>query len=256
MRNFWDIVKDVIHRSEILLEVLDARMVEKTRNTELEEKITKAGKQIIYVITKCDLVPDATIKEIKQKLFPCVVVSSPKHHGMTILRDTILRYAKSDPVIIGVVGYPNTGKSSLINALAGRHSAPVSIVSGYTRAIQLIKVDNRIRILDTPGVIPFMEKDVEKHVQTGTIDFTKVKDPEGALYALMEEFPGVIEKVYSMTEEKEKDVVLEKIAIAQNRLLKGGTPDTQTMARVILRRWQKGELAATGGEKQQRRRRN
>lgn len=242
MATYWRLVNEVIRRSEIVLEVLDGRMIEKTRNAELEDKIAKAQKKLIYVLTKCDLCSKEEMESAKHTLNPSVFVSAPKRYGIMMLRDKILQYATTDPVIVGVVGYPNVGKSSLINALAGRHSAPTSPVSGYTRGIQLIKVDNRIRILDTPGVIPYMEKDKEKHAMTATVDWAKVKDPESAVFSLMVEYPGMIEKKFRVKIGENKEETLEKIALKSGCLVKGGEPDCQRMARVILRQWQLGEI--------------
>ena len=55
---------------------------------------------------------------------------------------------------VGVLGYPNTGKSSIINALKGRASAPTSPVSGYTKGMQWIRASKRMYLLDPPGVFP------------------------------------------------------------------------------------------------------
>ena len=65
MASFWNIVNKVIRESDILLEVLDARMVKETRNKEIEDKVKKSGKILIYVINKCDLVEKPTLERYK-----------------------------------------------------------------------------------------------------------------------------------------------------------------------------------------------
>ena len=76
MANFLKIVNQVIRDSDIILEVLDERFVEKTRNIEIENKVKKEGKQLIYVINKCDLVDRIALeKKYKKNLFPCVYVT-------------------------------------------------------------------------------------------------------------------------------------------------------------------------------------
>ena len=74
MTSYWKIVNDVIVKADLLLIVLDARFVESTRNKEVESKVASAGKPIIYVITKCDLVDKETLEGSKKKLSPCVFV--------------------------------------------------------------------------------------------------------------------------------------------------------------------------------------
>jgi hypothetical protein len=244
MANFWKLVNGVIAKSDILLEVLDARMIDQTRNEELEDKIQKAGKQIIFVINKCDLVnKDELEKEIrKKKLFPSVFISSTEYYGITMLRDKILRYAKREEVIVGVLGYPNTGKSSLINTLNGRASVPVSMKSGFTRSVQLIRTDKRISLLDTPGVIPYGEKDQSKHIMISTIDFTKVKDPEMAAMDLIDQMDGLIEKYYGVEKKEDSSETIVEIALKQKKLIKGGNPNIDLMSRTILRDWQTGKI--------------
>lgn len=245
MANFWRLVNDVISDADVLLLLLDARLVDETRNLEIEDKVKRAGKPLIYVITKCDLVDKADAEKHKKYLKPCVFVSATMHHGTTLLREKILIEAKRmnhehKTVRVGVLGYPNVGKSSLINAMKGKRSAPTSMMSGYTKSVQNIRADNRVMFIDTPGVIPYQEKDELKHSFIGTIDFTKSKEPDMIILELMERFPGIIEKYYHVDVKDDKEETLEDITVKQHILIKGGKPDTVRMARMILKDWQKG----------------
>src|SRR3989338_5858346 len=154
MTNFWAIVKEVINKSDLLLEILDARFVEETRNIELEDRIREAGKEFIFVINKCDLVSQNYLNKEKQrlsKIAPCVFVSSIMRLGTKMLRDEINNHIRGDRIKVGVVGYPNVGKSSVINVLKGRHSAPTSSYSGYTKGLRDVNVTSKITMVDTPG---------------------------------------------------------------------------------------------------------
>lgn len=244
---FWDVVNNVIHDADVILLLLDARSVEETRHQEIEDKVKRLGKPLVYVITKCDLVPKTVVEKYKKTLKPCVFVSAIEHHGTTILRDRILievnkaKLAKPQ-VKVGVLGYPNVGKSSLINALKGRAAAPTSRLSGHTKGVQKIRIDNRILLLDTPGVIPYREDDDIKHTKIGTIDYTKTKNPDMVVLQLLQEYPGRIEKFYDVTPEEDPEETLEKIAKKLKMLMKGNRPDIERLARLILRSWQKGEI--------------
>ncbi|NQV09523.1 50S ribosome-binding GTPase [Candidatus Woesearchaeota archaeon] len=247
MPNFWNVVNDVIQEADVLLLLLDARLVNETRNLEIEKRVKNNRKPLIYVITKSDLVDRKENEKFRKEINPCVLVSAKKHLGKTRLRQQILIEAKrkgieKDQVTVGVLGYPNVGKSSLINAMKGRRAASTSIMSGHTKGMQMIKGDNRIMFLDTPGVIPFREKDWVKHTLIGTIDFTKSKDPDLVVMRLMEKFPGMVESYYKVKKNEDLEEVIEEIARKKNILKKGGVPDMKRMAREILKDWQKGEI--------------
>jgi ribosome biogenesis GTPase A len=245
MTNFWKIVKRVINDADVILLVLDARLVEQTRNNEIEANVKKTGKPLIYVLTKCDLVEKEDAEKWKKILKPCVFISSKDYLGVNLLKERIFIESKKSEikgsVRVGVLGYPNVGKSSLINALKGKSSATVSSNSGQTRGV--MKVRSRgIIFLDTPGVIPYMEKDAVKQAITGTIDFNKAKNPDLIVMEIMEQNPGKIEIFYGVEEKEDNEETIEDIAIKYHLLAKGGKPDTLRAARKILKDWQTGKI--------------
>ena len=241
MPSFWKHVNLVLKEADIIIEVLDARMIQETRNEEIENKIKKSNKKILYVINKCDLVNKKKIDSTKKELKPSVFISSREHLGTTILKKKILELSRGEKVTVGIVGYPNVGKSSLINALAGRGKARTSIESGYTKGVQRIRVDNKILLLDTPGVFPNKEKDVAKHGAIGAIDFAKIKDPEIVALKLIESEKDLIKQHFKIVEDEAEDI-LEAIAIKFKKLSKGGKANLEIAARFLLREWQTGKI--------------
>ena len=199
MPSFWRHVNKVLLEAELIIEVLDARMIKETRNFEIERKVEKLGKKMLYVINKCDLAKKEELDKIKKQLKPSVFISSTKHLGTTILKKKILELSKGKAVTVGILGYPNVGKSSLINALAGKGKARTSAESGYTKGFQKIRVDKRILLLDTPGVFPRKEKDIIKHGRTGAISYAKLKDPETVVLGLIESEKERILRHYSIS---------------------------------------------------------
>ncbi len=250
MPSYWTLVKHVIQDADILLLVLDARLVNESRNSELERRISDSGKPIIYILNKCDLVNREETQKLCKELQPSVMISAKEHLGVSKLRERIHIEAKrlhKKEVVVGVLGYPNVGKSSLINALKGRKSASTSPLSGHTKGLQRIRVGRRILLMDTPGVIPYnepKEKHFIKHAAIGSIDYTHIREPDIVVVDLLSKFPGRIEAYYGVESNDDPyDTILE-IAKKRRVLKKGGTPDEMRIARMILTDWQKGRIAA------------
>ena len=239
MKNFWSIVKRVIKESDILLLVLDARFPELSSNKELREKTSH--RPIIYILNKCDLVEKEELEKWKKKLGNCIFVSSKEKFGTTILKKKILSLARKEKVTVGVLGYPNTGKSSLINALKGRKSTKTSSISGYTKKKQILKISERIYLIDTPGVLPFMEKDETKLALINALDFNKVKDPDLVVEELIRNKKRTICSYYKVEELDDPSDIIEAIAIKYNKLKKGAEPDIISTAKMILKDWQQGK---------------
>lgn len=275
------LAKELIRISDIIIEVLDARFIEESRNIELENEIKNKGKKIIYAINKVDLVD---IKELLSSgklsnLRPYVLISCKANIGRTLLRNRIrievkrmrkenldlLKKAKSglaeisiaekEIIIkrdrrahIGIMGYPNTGKSTLINVLSGGGAARAAPESGFTKGIQKIRFSKDILILDSPGIIPEKEnlfvnlEDSKKHAKIGAKNFDKTKEPEAALNEIINEYPGKIEKYYEIESNGDLEILLEKLGRKFGFLLKGNIVDADKTARRILKDWQSGRI--------------
>jgi ribosome biogenesis GTPase A len=240
MTNFWTIVNNVIEKSDVILEVVDARLAHDSRNPEIERKVSEKRKRLIIVINKCDLIEKKEMEQLKKEIRNSVFVSSLQMLGTTILKKKILQVGNKEKIIVGVLGYPNTGKSSVINAIAGKSKARTSPQSGQTTGQQYIRVGKRILLIDTPGVIPFKEEDEFKHAVISAKDFTKVKDPEVVALDIISTLHGKIELYYGIKISDDPEEILEAIAIKCNCLRKGGIADTETTARKVIKDWQRG----------------
>lgn len=230
MKKYWRVAYKVIKESDILLEIIDARFIEDTRNKVIERKILSAGKKLIIVINKSDLV--SKVKKIPNSIY----ISSKIRLGTKRLRDLIFSKAKKNALTkVGVLGYPNTGKSSVINSLKGGGSARVSPESGFTKGMQYIKLNKRIMLIDTPGVIPFSKRNALKLVLIGSKNFADLKDPESVAEEIIERYKEKIREVYGIKS-------LEELAIKYNKLKKGGVPNTKEAARILITDWQRGKL--------------
>lgn len=252
MASYKRISKDVIKKADVLLEVVDARFPDETRNSEVERDIANAKKPFIIVLNKCDLVSKQTLERTKSrlsKIAPTVFVSSKDRSGTTILRHKILETAgkKGRGILVGSLGYPNTGKSSVINAVTGRHRAGTSPVSGHTKGVQHINAGSRIKFIDTPGVIPFDENDECIQGLLSVKDVTHLQDPVGVALRIIEkmcaENKAALEGFYHVeVGEQDSYGVLELIGGASNFLMKKGVVDEMRTAVKVVNDWQKGLL--------------
>jgi hypothetical protein len=243
------LAEKIIQDSDIILEVLDARFIEDTRNKEVEELILKSKKLLFFVINKSDL------KKIKRKdlegVKPYVLVSCKNRKGTKELRDKIKLFAKKfekEKVVVGVIGYPNTGKSSLINLLIGKSSAGVGSDAGFTKGIQKLRLSSGIVLLDSPGVIPkkeysgIQQSAISKHTKVGARSYSQVREPEMIVADLIKDYSNVLEAYYKIDAKGDSEILLEKLGKKLNFLKKGGEIDFDKTARKILKDWQEGRI--------------
>jgi len=246
MPNFWTVVNRVIRDTDLILFVLDARYVEKTRNQELEARIKLAGKPILFVINKSDLIELPELKRIKKEIGNAVFVSSKDFLGQTKLRDQINRLREGKDIIIGVVGYPNVGKSSVINMLAQKGVTGMSPTSNFTRGKQLVRLTEHIQLMDTPGVLAYEEKDEVELAKIGARSFDQLKDPILVAFKLIDEYKARVLSFYQVSPAEVKGMdeeeILEFLAKKRGCMQSGGKPDPHRMSTEIIRDWQSGKI--------------
>lgn len=237
-------VKDIIREVDVVLVVLDCQDPHGTRNFEIERYTAQEGKVLVFVLNKCDLVDREGLMPMKRRLSgvaPAVFTSAKDKYGIGKLKSMIKRHAPRMPVRVGIVGYPNVGKSMLANALKGKRSAGVSPVAGFTKGQQWLKVSENMLLYDSPGVV---DKRAEGDLAIiGAVDPDKCADPVGAAMKILDrvnfENPGEIEKRYGV---EFGDGVLDGIAKERGRLKPGGIPDAKAAAIIVIREWNRGKL--------------
>lgn len=187
-RSFDKVYKTILSSSDIILYVLDARDPNGTRSREIEREITAAdagSKRLILILNKIDLVPPPILQswlKYLRRSFPTLPLraSTPApnartfdHKSLTVkgTSETLLRALKTyahgtqlkRSITVGIIGYPNVGKSSVINALTSclgggatrsqSHTCPVGAEAGITAALREVKLDNKLKLLDSPGIV-------------------------------------------------------------------------------------------------------
>ena len=242
---YSEIAREVIDMSDIIIQVMDARFIPETMDYNLKEKFK--GKIIISVANKSDLALEEEAKNKRGVIF----ISCIKRKGIRKLRDRIkilAKMLKKEEVNVGVVGYPNTGKSSLINVLVGRRAARTAPKPGTTKGMQKISLGRGIKIFDTPGVIPenemnFSERDKERKLSIiNSRSVERVNNPEFVIVGLMRSYPQLLEKHYDIEANGDAEKLLELVGKKRHMLRKGGEVDVERTARAILKEWQDGKI--------------
>jgi ribosome biogenesis GTPase A len=251
------LAEKIVKMSDIILEVLDSRFIEETRNSDIEELIQQGGKKIIYVLNKSDLIDSKKINEQTVKLNPKVFVSCVNRSGFRELRERIKILShqihevvdkRLNRATVGIVGYPNTGKSSVINVLIGKKVAGTASEAGYTKGMQKARLTSEIVLVDSPGIIPNKEYStsdmglMSRHTKLGAKSFSQSKEPGTAVSSLVKEYPTVFDKFYNIASKGDAEILMEKLGRQKGFLKKGNEVDEDRTARLILRDWQEGKI--------------
>lgn len=294
-RAYDKIFKSVLASADIILYVLDARDPDGTRSREIERQVIAADggtKRLILILNKIDLVPPAVLKRwltYLRRYFSTLPLraSTPApnarifdHKALTskATSETLLHALKSYAqnkqlkcsTTVGVIGYPNVGKSSVINVLTSRLGAsssrvacPVGAEAGVTTALREVKLDNKLKILDSPGIVfpnsdskdePTKKKSTAQLTLLSALPPKSIPDPVPAISLLLSrlsaspaQFSAML-ATYSippLVSSADGDMTTEflvQVARKRGRLGKGGVPNLESAAMAVLSDWRDGRI--------------
>ncbi|QLG73747.1 hypothetical protein HG535_0F02580 [Zygotorulaspora mrakii] len=282
------IFKTVVDASDVILYVLDARDPEGTRSRKIEQAVLQSqGKRLILILNKVDLIPPYVLEQwlnVLKSSFPTIPLRSApgattstsfnKKLTQTVTANALLEALKTystnsnlkRSIVVGVIGYPNVGKSSVINALLSRRggtskACPVGNQAGVTTTMREVKVDNKLKILDSPGIcFPSESKKmpkVEKEAELALLSALPPKyiiDPYPSILMLVkrlsksEEMTNSFKKLYDLPAIPANDAdtftkhFLIHVARKRGRLSKGGIPNLASAGISVLNDWRDGKI--------------
>jgi len=221
----------------------------------------KPHKHLVLVLNKVDLVPTWVTKKWLNLLsseLPTVAFHASIHHSfgkgalINLLRQFSKLHSDKQQVSVGLIGYPNVGKSSVINTLRSKKVCKTAPIAGETKVWQYITLIRKIYLIDCPGIV-YPQGDTETDlILKGVVRVENVKDPENHIHAVLnrvkkEHLVGHYSyaKLTSSDNEipwKDAEDFLTKLALGSGRLLRGGEPDLSTVAKMVLNDFQRGNL--------------
>lgn len=222
-------LKKLVREADVVVEVVDARDPEGTR-IRIAERI--AGKKLLIVANKADLV-----KEGKGAKGPYLKVSAKERTREKLLKAIKSKSGKKRIKAL-FIGYPNVGKSSLINMLALRKAAKVSPIAGTTKGPQWVRIDENVMATDYRGIFPPQPK--EELSRKFAINVEKEPERFGyrAAKKILEdrELKEWVEKALNVRiEARDEEEVLIAIAKRRNLYLKGGEPNIPEACKILMR---------------------
>ncbi|KAM4601166.1 nucleolar GTP-binding protein 2 [Polymixia lowei] len=253
-KRIWGELYKVIDSSDVIIQVLDARDPIGTRSQSIETymKKEKPWKHLIFVLNKCDLIPTWVTKRwvaVLSQEYPTLAFhasltnSFGKGSLIQLLRQFGKLHTDKKQISVGFIGYPNVGKSSVINTLRSKKVCNVAPIAGETKVWQYITLMRRIFLIDCPGVVYPSEDSESDIVLKGVVQVEKIKNPEEHIGAVLERAkPEYIQKTYRIPAWSSAEDFLEKLAFRTGKLLKGGEPDLPTVSKMVLNDWQRGRI--------------
>ncbi|KAI8937969.1 GTPase required for pre-60S ribosomal subunit nuclear export and maturation, variant 2 [Plenodomus lindquistii] len=255
-KRIWNELYKVIDSSDVILHVLDARDPDGTRCRSVEKYIrTEAPhKHLVFVLNKVDLVPSkvaaAWVRHLSRE-FPTLAFhaninnSFGKGSLIALLRQFSSLHSDRKQISVGMVGYPNTGKSSIINTLRKKKVCVVAPIAGETKVWQYITLMKRIYMIDCPGIVPPNQSDTDEDLLLrGSVRVENVEYPAQYIPAVLKRVqPRHLQRTYDI-KDYDNDAVtfLEILCRKAGRLLKGGEADIDGAAKMVLNDWIRGKI--------------
>ncbi|XP_077073302.1 nucleolar GTP-binding protein 2 [Siphateles boraxobius] len=253
-KRIWGELYKVIDSSDVVIQVLDARDPMGTRSQSIESylKKEKPWKHLIFVLNKCDLIPTWVTKRwvaVLSQEHPTLAFhasltnSFGKGSLIQLLRQFGKLHSDKKQISVGFIGYPNVGKSSVINTLRSKKVCNVAPLAGETKVWQYITLMRRLFLIDCPGVVYPSDDSETDIVLKGVVQVEKIRTPEDHIGAVLERAKAeYIQKTYRIPSWSSAEDFLEKLAFRTGKLLKGGEPDLSTVSKMVLNDWQRGRI--------------
>lgn len=259
-----------MEKTDLVIEVLDARVPQASSNPMIEQLRKHRQRPCLKILNKADLADPAATKAWlafynQQKDVNAVALSCKKPADVAKIPDLAMKLAPHrgtalKPLRIMIMGIPNVGKSTLMNALLKKRVAAVGDEPAVTKTQQRLYLGNNMVLIDTPGMMwPKIEypSDGLMLAASHAIGTNAVIEEEVATFLadqLLARYPQLLSARYGFSTENIDGVsVVEGIAKRRGFRLKGGEPDFEKAAHTLLQDYRSGALGRVSLETPQSR---
>lgn len=247
---------------DLVIELVDARVPLSSRNPDIDD--LGKNKARLILLNKSDLADDAQnekwIEYFKAKGYHALKINSKNKSGIKEINNVVneackekierdrKRGIKNRPVRAMVVGIPNVGKSTFINAYAGRNCAKTGNKPGVTKGKQWIKLSKTLELLDTPGILwpKFEDQAIGlKLALIGSIN-DNILDVSDMAYEFVKilnnSYENAIPNRFGVEKNDDPLKMLEGIAEVRGCKLKGNVLDLEKSSSILLEEFRSGKL--------------
>jgi nuclear GTP-binding protein len=260
LRRFFKEFQKVVESSDVLLEVIDVRDPLGCRLERMEKSISSQWgdkKSIVVVLNKIDLVhPDVVeqwvkwFEEDQQMLvipFSANKDSAQRTGCIPRLFKMLRSLARGEggarkSITVGLIGYPNVGKSSVINSLKRKNVVGVGNTPGFTTGNTEVDLRQDVKIMDCPGVV-MPGEDTGDVVLRNAVKVDQLPNPLVAVERLIQRCdPDQLSAVYEVGTFRDAIDFVRQVGVRRGRVRQGGLVDEDETARIILKDWNDGKI--------------
>ncbi len=247
---------------DLVIELVDARLPLSSRNPDID--VLARNKARLILLNKSDLADESAnrdwVEYFRGKGFSVLLMDSRSGAGIRQTNAAVEEACREKrerdrrkgiinrPIRAMVVGIPNVGKSTFINAYAGRACAKTGNKPGVTKGKQWIRLNKNMELLDTPGILwpKFDDQKVgQRLAMVGSIRDEILNTQELSLEIvdfMQAEYPGALCQRYGVSEEQPALNMLDEIAQRRGCLKKGAETDYAKLSGIILDDFRSGRL--------------
>ncbi|OCK85211.1 nucleolar GTP-binding protein 2, partial [Lepidopterella palustris CBS 459.81] len=254
-KRIWNELYKVMDSSDVILHVLDARDPLGTRCRSVEKYLKEEAphKHLVFILNKIDLVPmrvAAAWVRALSKEYPTLAFRASMNNSfgkgslIGLLRQFSSLHSDRKQISVGAIGYPNTGKSSIINTLRAKKVCVVAPIAGETKVWQYVTLMKRIYLIDCPGIVPPNKSDTDEELLLrGVVRTENIEHPAQYIDAVLARCqPRHIQRTYDIKGYKDSTDFLEQLARKGGRLLKGGEADVDACAKMVINDFLRGKV--------------